>query len=164
MVKSVFLFLGLILFTLLGKAQVFANFIDSLGYKQGRQIEYRPLPTTIREGGLKTYSADSTVVYIQDLYLYEECSLEKQIGDYENSLREGQWSFFWPDGILRCQLNYSHGIPVGEIITYYRNGTIALRGVISYDLHSKWESYYENGNQIRIAEGSAREILEFLYN
>lgn len=162
MVKIVYLFVGLILLTFSGKAQVFTNFVDSLGYKQGRWIEYRPLPTTIREGGLKTYSADSTIVYIQDLYLYEECSLEKQIGDYENSFREGLWSLFWPDGILKCHVNYSHGIPVGEIITYYRNGTIAIKGVISYDLHSKWESYDENGNQIRIVEGSARELLGIL--
>lgn len=161
MAKIVFQLLGLILFTICCKAQEFTNVVDSLGYKHGKWIEYRPLPTTINKNGLKTYSADSSTVYFQDLYLYEgECYLEKQVGDYKNSLREGQWTLYWPSGNLKGYLNYSQGIPFGEFIIYYESATPAIKGNISYDLNSKYETYDENGNRLRVIEGAPDGLIK----
>lgn len=161
MAKNILQLLGFILLTICCKAQEFTNVVDSLGYKQGKWIEYKPLPTRIAKNGLKIYSADSSTVYFQDLYFYEgECYLEKQVGDYKYSLREGPWTLYWPSGKLKGHLNYSHGIPYGEFIIYYESGTPVIKGNISYDLHSKRETYDENGNLIRVIEGPPNGLIK----
>ncbi|MDY0103509.1 MAG: hypothetical protein RBS07_11260 [Lentimicrobium sp.] len=142
------------------EAQEFTNHYDSLGFKQGLWIEYKAVPNTIVENGKESYNADSSVVYIEDLFLYEgNCDFEKQVGEYKNSLREGLWKLYYPEIILFGQINYYHGVPLGEIILFYSNGNVALKGEISYDLHSKWETYDEEGNLLQSLEGSAKEIV-----
>lgn len=142
------------------KAQEFTNQYDSLGYKQGIWIEYKAVPSSIIENGKKSYSADSSIVYTEDLFLYEgNCDFEKQVGEYKNSLREGLWKLYYPGIILFGQINYYRGIPFGEIVLYYSNGNVALKGKISYDLHSKWETFDEEGNLLQSLEGSAKEIV-----
>ena len=160
MIKIILQVIALILTAVLCEAQEFTNLYDSLGFKQGIWIEYKAVPSTIVENGKETYSADSSIVYIDDLYLYEgECVFEKQIGEYKNSLREGLWKLYFPEGILFGQINYYRGIPFGEIVLFYSNGNVALKGKISYDLHSKWETYDEDGNLLQSLEGSAKELV-----
>ena len=59
MAKNILQLLGFILLTSYCTAQEFSNVVDSLGYKQGRWIEYKPLPTRIVKNGLEIYSSDS---------------------------------------------------------------------------------------------------------
>jgi antitoxin component YwqK of YwqJK toxin-antitoxin module len=160
MLKVICLILGLFLVAVCCEAQEFTNLYDSHGYKQGRWIEYKAVPSSIVVNGKEIYSADSSIVYSDDLYLYEgECIFEKQVGEYKNSLREGLWKLYFPEGILFGQINYYCGIPLGEIVLYYSNGNVALKGEISYDLHTKWETYDEEGKLLQSLEGSAKEIV-----
>ncbi len=143
-----------------GKAQVFINLYDSIGYKQGDWIEYRAIPTGILEGGRQTYNSDSSIVYSSDLDVYEgECFLIKQVGIYVNSLRVGLWKEYWPNGELRSKVNYSNGIPHGEYSLYFGDEKLAMKGFISYDSPSIREIYDENGILIKIDEVSAQQII-----
>lgn len=161
--KHSFFILIFVLLSFYGKAQVFINSYDSIGYKQGKWIEYRAIPTGTITGGQKVYNSDSSIVYSSDLDVYEgDCFLIKQVGNYGNSLRVDLWKEYWPNGLLKNEVNYSKGIPLGECAFYYEDGKLLMRGIISYDSLSIREIYDQKGKLIRIEKGSAKETIKIL--
>lgn len=49
-------------------------------------------------------------------------------GVYKNSLKEGLWKRFWPNGKLKAEITFAEGRPQGWYRTYYDNGICEEEG------------------------------------
>jgi antitoxin component YwqK of YwqJK toxin-antitoxin module len=43
-------------------------------------------------------------------------------GVYADGARHGRWTFWYPDGILKMEAEYDHGMAVGTWIQYSQSG------------------------------------------
>lgn len=67
-------------------------------------------------------------------------------GVYINQLKEGVWSFYNEDGVLRAKESYQKDKKQGVAITYFENGTKASETSFSEDvLDGKQSQYFESG-------------------
>lgn len=135
--KRAFFVLQLLIATLYTVSAQSINIIDSMGYKQGLWIEYRVDPIGLDQNGILAYSPDSNIVYHADIPIYgRKCSksgILRQIGNYNNSLRDGIWTLYRSDGTLFRRVNYKNGIITGKITSYYQNGSLIAEREIQHN-------------------------------
>src|SRR5690606_18169704 len=68
-------------------------------------------------------------------------------GTYTNGLENGEWKYYYSDGILKEKATYAAGRLNGEVITYFFNGKVKETGFFDWDKQdSSFAAYYLPGN------------------
>jgi antitoxin component YwqK of YwqJK toxin-antitoxin module len=101
------------------------NLIDDQGRKQGYWI-------------IKGYMVDS-----------DEYSPNSTIeeGSYKNNLKDGLWTRYYPNGVVKSEINYENNKPRGEYSIFYRNAQLEEHGHWQRNKNiGEFERYYKNGN------------------
>ncbi|MBW6480545.1 MAG: hypothetical protein K0B37_14045 [Bacteroidales bacterium] len=141
------------------------NKIDSLGLKQGEWTEFSIFPSGIIRYGEKTRNPiDSNIVYLRDKLIFDnDNDLFRQCGNYCNGLKNGKWVKYFPDGIIKEEVFFLNGIPLGYCKFNYENGSIGKKGFISLDSIYHFEYYEENGNFINNITQSAYDMEDYFF-
>lgn len=113
------------------------------GYRNGSITEYNDSLQIIAKGffvdGMKT---GKWIVSIGD---------NKEVGEYRDDKKIGEWKHFYPDGTLRFKGNYKNGKEDGKHKYYWQSGTI--EHIEIYDdgrKEKKWSYYNKRGSLIQI--------------
>ncbi len=129
--KSIYLIIGLILFTGL----------------QACSEEEQEKPK--KEEAVET----ENLVEIKDGIYYEWYPGKKQVKykgpQDENKMRHGIWNFYSENGVELSVTMYNHGKKEGYTIVKYPNGTLHYRGeYLNDEMVGLWTTYDEKGNII----------------
>src|SRR5690554_2876543 len=69
-------------------------------------------------------------------------------GSYTNGLENGEWKYYYPDGVLKEKSFYKLGRLDGEVITYYFNGKVKEQGYFDWDRQdSLFTGFYLSGDK-----------------
>src|SRR5690554_1506055 len=94
----------------------------------------------------------AVVVHAQDQpyvdYWDNANTIKRSEGTYTNVLENGEWKYYYPDGVLKEKSNYKFGRLDGEVVTYYFNGKVKEEGFFVWDRQdSLFTGYYLSGNK-----------------
>jgi len=125
------------------------------GLEHGLCSEYVALPQNqrilIAKGNYKNGKVDGLFV---EYCRYSNYKSKTQEGLYKNEKKEGLWKEWWCTEIddkyyydkLKSIANYKNGNPVGELITYSKDGSIESKGsYLNGNKVGKWTTYADNG-------------------
>lgn len=101
------------------------NLVDEQGRKQGYWI-------------VKGYMIDSDE--------YSPNSTVEE-GNYTDNLKNGLWTKYYPNGVVKSEIHYKQNRPRGEYHIYYKNGQLEEHGNWERNKNvGEFERYYPNGN------------------
>ena len=63
-------------------------------------------------------------------YWDEAKTIKRSEGTYTNGLENGEWKYYYSDGILKEKATYAAGRLNGEVITYFFNGKVKEAGFL----------------------------------
>jgi len=116
-----------------------------------------PVPYTA--GSVSAETVDGTVVPMPDeaspTHVVETGDDGKTTGEgYRlNGIRVGVWTFYHPDGTIRCHGEYEQGKCVGTWTFHHPNGTVWSRGEFVDGYRAGlWNFFHENGNLMSSGE------------
>lgn len=98
---------------------------------------------------IRYYADGDTSKKIGETQFYET-GKEKVKGDFDESQRDGSWTYWYPNGNKWSECEYKNGIKHGKSITYFENGNIRYEGKYKNDVRvGVWNFYDESGKLIR---------------
>lgn len=133
MMKTVTLFIGLMISPFMFDGQLYANTIeqdninqkDEQGRKQGKWIILG------KDKPSKGYPDENKI---------EE-------GNYNNDRKDGKWIMYYPDGTVKLEGEFKNGRPKGEYVKYHSNGKKMEEGTFTGRKYvGTLKRYHENGN------------------
>jgi len=103
------------------------------------------------------------------LYFYDaEKTNISQLGNYENSKKEGIWLSFYSNGILKSSITYVANKQNGYVVLYYETGIISEEGLWKENRWvGEYKFYYTNGNSAYVwnfdSEGKRTGKQQYFY-
>lgn len=103
------------------------NSVDSLGMKQGLWTEYR-IPIQFLKGkvGIEIPEVEGEYYFLTEKYHRKYFPIVKSTGEYVNNVKEGLWTEYYSNDIIRSEVEYRNGVPYGDCKLYWNNGNIKL--------------------------------------
>jgi antitoxin component YwqK of YwqJK toxin-antitoxin module len=98
---------------------------------------------------IKYYKSEAKEVLVKEIHYYED-GQKKMEGGFKNDARDGQWSYWYPDGKPWSQAVYTEGVPNGLKTVWHETGHKYYEGNMSDNKRvGIWKFWDKNGTFIK---------------
>ena len=98
---------------------------------------------------IKYYKSEKKEILVKAIHYYED-GQKKMEGAFKNDKRDGQWSYWYPDGKLWSQAVYTEGIANGLKTVWHDTGKKYYEGQLTYDKRTGiWKFWDADGNFVK---------------
>ncbi|MDP2692113.1 MAG: hypothetical protein Q8O88_00560 [bacterium] len=130
-------------------AQIIPNKVDSLGLKQGMWREFK-VPTNLATGDIAILVPEfkSGYYYLAKDKDRKYFPMIECIGEYKNNLKTGKWIAYYGTGMIKSEIMYNEGVPLGECKMFWGNEVLKMEFVIKSGNNISVTYYNVNGDLI----------------
>ena len=107
-------------------------------------------------------SKNTSVAFIENAKGYYKDGKLRDVGNYRDNLKTGEWKYYHPNGELLYIGEFVNGKETGPWKFYHDNGKLESEGAYNGGLKSGlWTSYHSNGNLKSVGEFKKGEITGY---